>query len=374
MARLSQVSRLRWWYLIHRWSSLVCTLFLLLLCLTGLPLVFEDELRDWLNPEPPFPELPADTPHADIDGLVAQAQARYPAEVVRYVFFDDDAPQVMVGLAPRTDSPPTENHFVLFDARTGDVRQEVPSARARPADFIDVVTRLHTDLYLDLPGEIVMALMGVLFIAALVSGVVLYAPFMRHLDFGTVRLERRQRIAWLDLHNLLGITALGWLALVGITGVINDLAKPLTNLWRTTDVAGLVAAYRGRPAPAALSPAQAVHDTVSRALPDRMITSIIFPGAPFGTPNHFLVWSIGSSPLGSRLFVPALVEGESGRLEVVAPVPWYLSALHASRPLHFGDYGGLPLKILWALLDLVAIVVLISGLYLWATRHRPVRR
>jgi uncharacterized iron-regulated membrane protein len=37
--------------------------------------------------------------------------------------------------------------------------------------------------------------------------------------------------------------------------------------------------------------------------------------------------------------------------------------------LHFGDYGGMPLKILWALFDLATIVVLISGLYLWFARR-----
>jgi uncharacterized iron-regulated membrane protein len=35
-----------------------------------------------------------------------------------------------------------------------------------------------------------------------------------------------------------------------------------------------------------------------------------------------------------------------------------------------GDYGGLPLKIVWALLDVVTIVVLGSGLYLWWVRRR----
>ena len=41
-----------------------------------------------------------------------------------------------------------------------------------------------------------------------------------------------------------------------------------------------------------------------------------------------------------------------------------------SQPLHFGDYGGMPLKIIWALLDLATIVVLGSGLYLWLARNR----
>lgn len=51
-------------------------------------------------------------------------------------------------------------------------------------------------------------------------------------------------------------------------------------------------------------------------------------------------------------------------------MPWYITALLLSQPLHFGDYGGMPLKIIWALLDLVTIVVLVSGVYLWWKRLR----
>jgi uncharacterized iron-regulated membrane protein len=51
-------------------------------------------------------------------------------------------------------------------------------------------------------------------------------------------------------------------------------------------------------------------------------------------------------------------------------MPWYAKALFVSQPLHFGDYGGLPLKLAWALLDAVTIFVLCSGLYLWLGRRR----
>ena len=51
-------------------------------------------------------------------------------------------------------------------------------------------------------------------------------------------------------------------------------------------------------------------------------------------------------------------------------MPWYVTTLFVSQPLHFGDYGGMPLKIIWAILDVITIIVLISGLYLWLKRRR----
>ena len=60
--------------------------------------------------------------------------------------------------------------------------------------------------------------------------------------------------------------------------------------------------------------------------------------------------------------------GNSQELYVIREMPWYNQMLSLSQPLHFGDYGGLPLKILWAVLDIITIFVLGAGLYLWLTR------
>ena len=39
-SRICRANTLKLWFLVHKWTSLVCTVFLLLLCLTGLPLIF----------------------------------------------------------------------------------------------------------------------------------------------------------------------------------------------------------------------------------------------------------------------------------------------------------------------------------------------
>ena len=55
---------LRRWGWIHKWSSLVCTVFMLLLCLTGLPLIYHHEIGHLLGTDVEAPSMPADTPRA----------------------------------------------------------------------------------------------------------------------------------------------------------------------------------------------------------------------------------------------------------------------------------------------------------------------
>ena len=82
----------------------------------------------------------------------------------------------------------------------------------------------------------------------------------------------------------------------------------------------------------------------------------------------------GDTPLTSRLLKPVLLDGETAGVADARDLPVYLKALLVSQPLHFGDYGGMPLKIIWALLDMLTIIVLGSGLYLWFARRRKIRR
>ena len=62
------------------------------------------------------------------------------------------------------------------------------------------------------------------------------------------------------------------------------------------------------------------------------------------------------------------VDAQTAQVTDNRDLPWYLTALLVSQPLHFGDYGGQAMKLLWALLDIATIIVLGSGLYLWLKR------
>lgn len=365
---------LKRWYVVHKWTSLICTLFLLMICLTGLPLIFHEEIDHWLDPHQ-YADLRADAPRASFDQLAAIAHRQYPNEVIASMYADDDEPQVYIWMAPSfaaLKNDPDVMHSIRVDARTAQVLETSKPSGQQSKTFLEIMLALHTDLFVDLPGELFLALMALLFVIAIVSGVVLYGPFMKKLDFGTVRRGRATRLKWLDLHNLLGIVTLCWGLIVGLTGVMNELSTPLFALWQQTDVKHMLTAYEGKAVPPQneLPSVQAALDTAKRAVPGMAIVSIVYPGNPFGSPYHYLFWAEGDTTLTSRLMSPILVDARTGAFSAVVKMPWYLRALEVSRPLHFGDYGGMPLKILWSLLDLITIIVLGSGLYLWIARRR----
>lgn len=359
---------LRAWFLVHKWTSLVSTLFLLLLCVTGLPLIFAHEIDHALGNSVDPPELAVvpDEP-ASVDAMIADAQGRYPDEHMQFVVGDPDDPDVVFIRMGESPEGSTINVFDTYDARTGEHLVAYPLEKG---GFMSVMERLHVDLYAGLPGTLFLGSMGLFLLLSLVSGVVLYGRVMRKLRFGTVR-RKAPRLKWLDLHNLLGIATLVWLLVVGVTGTINALAIPIFQQWQATELAEMTARHVAPDEPPVtdLVSVDTVLENASAVAPGKILSFLAFPGNEFASPHHFTAFMVGEEARTERLFTAVLVDAADGEVLEVSSMPWYTQVLFVSQPLHFGDYGGLPLKVLWAVLDVLAIVVLGTGVYLWLKKR-----
>lgn len=142
-----------------------------------------DELTDLTQPHQNPVFVPAGTPTVSLDGFVERAQRMYPALHPDATGYDDDEPRVFVTMT-KTENPMTA------------------------ADLHEIPCNQHTD------QQLVMGVMAVSFALSLVSGVLVYGPFMRRLDFGTYRTNVSERVRWFDLHNLLEVVTLSWALVV----------------------------------------------------------------------------------------------------------------------------------------------------------------
>ena len=314
------------WYLVHKWTSLICTIFLLLLCLTGLPLVFREELAIRLGEAVETPHHVAETAPVTLDALIKDAQARRPEDHIKFLIRDEDQPAWFVSLSI-TPTAPDNSTLFMYDARTSAFLHD------RPVDqgILNFLLKLHIELLAGLPGHALPRGQGIIFLASVVSDVVVYGPFMRKLAFGTIRQDGSRRLTWLDLHNMLGIVTVLWVFVVGATGVINTLDRPLLAYWQQTELAGMLAPWTGKPAPTVKKPVDEVVQTAHAAAPDMVVRFVAFPGTLFATPHHYMVFMRGQTPLTSRLLRPVLIDAETAQLTHTRSLPWYLTFLVLSQ-------------------------------------------
>lgn len=362
-----RVHQLKTWIWLHKWSSLICTVFMLMLALTGFPLIFEHEIDEALGETAiPSAQLATDTQRLSLDRVLEIAIAQFPDK--QGMFISQDAYDDRVWYVTLANEPDSEVDLkqVAVDARSGDILAQPKLS----GGVMNTIESLHVDMLLGLPGMLFLGVMGVLLLISLISGAVLYAPFMRKLGFTQVRTSRGKRVKWLDTHNALGIVTLVWFLVVGATGVINAWGELLIENWQRTHLAKVIEPYEGQPIPSTLGSLQAAVDAALTVEPERKVQFIAFPGTSFTSRHHYGVYLRGTSALTSRTSKPVLVDVLTAHVTDNQSMPWYLTMLQVSRPLHFGDYAGMPLKIIWALLNAFTIVLLISGLYLWLAKSR----
>lgn len=356
---------IRIWSLVHRWTSLVSTIFLLLLCLTGLPLIFHHEIDELLGYAPEPEAAGAGGQKSTVDRIARAALASDPGKVLQYIAWNTDDPGAVIaytnGAAHGKPDDAAVRAFGAYSAR--------PLGPVGTGPML-VVLKLHTDMFAGQAGKLFLGGMGLLFMLAIISGAVLYWPFARRLDFGTIRQAKSSSVAWLDWHNLLGVITIVWAAVVSCTGVINTWAEPMLDQWRANELASMTAPYAGKPPPSRTASLDRIVDNARNAAAGMEVAFIAFPGTPFSSSHHFTAFMRGDRPLTSRLLKPVLLDAETAEVADTRELPFYLKALFISQPLHFGDYGGMPLKIIWALLDGFTLVVIGSGLYLYVVRWR----
>lgn len=339
-----------------------------MLCVTGLPLIFHDEIEtlEGANKEANMAGPASATDGLPLDHIVAQALAESPGSVPLFIGFSQESPLITVTTGPTADAPGDQMRLFSYNRMTGQSVGEI-----KEEGVMHFLLQLHTDMFLGLSGMIFLGIMGILFVTAILSGIVLYVPFMRKVAFGTMRTSRSKRLKWLDIHNYLGIITLAWALVVGLTGIINAFADPLTENWRDDALGEMKAAYASEAplAPAAYGSLDTAMDKARVALPGRSPQFVAFPGGLWSTGHHYAIFFQGDTPLTSHVLTPALMDARTGALTDSRDMPVLNQALMLSKPLHFGDYGGLALKIVWALLDLATIFILGSGLYLWFARR-----
>lgn len=355
---------------LHRWAGLVITANVLVLVVTGLVLVFRHEIDDRLGvPEPPA-EAPGTAP-ASMATIVAKARAAFPGEEVRIISRDAESPRrLFVSLYPPSGARTLEGcRSVAADATTGDL---LPGG-ALDDTFTGWILRLHAQLFLGTRGALLLGVVGLAFVALLVTGALLYGPFAKGRPFGARRAGWRPGLR--DVHKLIGACTWAWNVVVGATGVLLSVVSLLLRLWSGTELAAMTHDYQGRGVPSSIVSPDTALGAAARGAADRRLALMVVPGTQLSGDHHYAFFMRGTSGIEARLFDIVLVDASTGRVTHRRRLPWYLRAALVSEPLHFGDYGGLPLKILWATFALGTLGLTASGFVsFWARRRgkRPI--
>ncbi|MEN0061209.1 MAG: PepSY-associated TM helix domain-containing protein [Myxococcota bacterium] len=350
-----QMTRRLW--TLHRITGVIVTLNLALLSLTGVLLIFRSELElASLGDGGGTASLP-------LPALIAAAEQAHP------------------GLRPLALDLQKNGgrHLGLFMQPPGigafDGATEVIVSRADGTlteslghEATDWLLDLHASLLLGFPGKVLVGGFGLALFGLIGSGLVLYGPFMKRAAFGTVRKNPRgARLR--DTHKLIGGVSGPFLVVVSLSGAILALEEIPVTIWQMTELVTLTADAPDQASDPPVSLSRAF-DAAGLDLDDPLATFVLYPGNELTGEHHYTVFRKGKEGLAENLFTLVLIDAAAANTIQHVEPPWYLTVLLLSGPLHFGNYGGLPLKLAWAGLGLGAFGLSLTGAWAFAIRRR----
>jgi len=101
---------------------------------------------------------------------------------------------------PKNDTGFEHAKAVWVDATTAQLLESADPDKTPTGIFLE----LHAQWFMGPLGEVFGALIALLVLISLVSGVVIYAPYVRNIAFGVLRRGAGPRLLQLDLHNFFG--------------------------------------------------------------------------------------------------------------------------------------------------------------------------
>lgn len=367
---------------LHLWLGLSSGLIVFLVSLSGCIYVFQDELTSLFYHEERFVEVPEETNLIPPSQVFQTARSALPEELESMYFVDYIHPARVHGLWARD----TENrhwHAVWINPYNGTITHSYRWLSSLREDFFGVVMAFHTSLLLGDIGHQIVALSTVVFIIALITGIVIWIPRSWRSLKARLKIQldmtKPKRLNW-DLHSVLGFYTSWILLLIALTGLV--WAYPWLNksiYWLSTGGAPKTEIPEWVPPMKKVDGYDTPLDTLDALYPkireryaeaDRLlIEAPMEPSQPIRVVVHKNKSEHKQSTLffdplsGDQVFEQSFEDLNRG--EKIRALNW---------DIHTGQLWWLPTKILAFLASLTAASLPVTGFLIWLPRWRKKRK
>jgi len=355
-----------WWrkvlFQIHLWIGVFLGLYVVAISISGSLLVFE---RNLLDDTPRLPQAAVPGP-ANWGQMSSAALRSFPGSSLENI--DMRTTNRRVALIGLKDAG--RDRIVFVDSFTGGILGSEVLQERHPA--VEFSERLHNELAAGAIGAAFNGVGGGLLFLMSATGIVLWWPGRRNWKRALkVKWNARwARLNW-DLHSAFGFWCLLFVAMWGLSGCYFIFPKPFNSLitpfssmshlqdapsdWRVGDKVLPVDWFMGK--------AEELYPE------DKLAYVYMDVYRPHGVVKVFLSPN-PARPLSLLEDVVTFQPATGAMLSNITSANWTIGERISlgSYSVHFGDFGGISVKILWAALGLVPVLLVITGYLMWWNR------
>ncbi|MBQ4833842.1 PepSY domain-containing protein [Pseudoalteromonas sp. MMG010] len=375
-------------FLLHSWVGIVTGILLFIVCFSGaIAVLSRPELKIWANPE--LHQLSA-LPSEKVTALINQYHEQVPPEFGKNI-------HVYLPTGHNT-------HLltILFESHDGDENYDQEAAYAyqfdprnfelvneyygaadyfyenRKTDAPSFIGHFHADLHLGRPiGLILTGFLGLTLLVSTITGLFIHRQLIKELF--TFRRNKNLDIVVNDAHKIMGIWGSLFHGLIGFTGAFLGLATIIllpaaAFVSFGGDQDKLVEKFTAMPEPVISSQYQATDinsvlvDAKTR-YPNAKVVDVTIMAHNDKNAEVYLRL-IGGDAVASQLLQYHGSGEFSKSMSIFGDIPGpAIKMLELLFPLHFGNFAGVFVKMIWLFLGLTTALLPLSGIMMWLAKR-----
>ncbi len=352
-------------FTLHSWFGLIAGAFMIVIGITGSLLVFSEEIDEWIYKE--YAVVSPTSAPQTFDALIHNLLAQYPdAKVLRLT--KSHSPERAYTAILQIGK---ERLYTYQNQYTGEVTGKI-EVHSRLTNWL---LRLHFTLLARPFGDAVVAVVGLLFIGLSLTGLWIQRKSLFSVYTKAVRWKAGAKVASHDLHLLIGSASVAFCFVLAVSGFYMMLYTLDMNWWQKQFAPRKAAQEKKAdttPFITTLS-ADSLMSVSKRIIVGFEPKSIILPQndkAPIRILGHVET----SNPFYGEFssFVNFKQDGSVIEVRDIRHASIGEKSKIVLETLHFGQFGGVWIKLIYALGGFTPAILSVTGFVLWWKRRRKV--
>lgn len=349
-------------FTIHSITGLVSGIFILILSVSGALLVFHEEL-DQLQ----YPAVTnSNGPLLSIDSCYISLQQQYPHAQISNCNISTNAKEAFVFTVYDSSYKNGAAAMQAFvHPQTGAVLKTRGGSDDMKNNFMSWISTLHNSFRLHKKGEWLLGFFAIAFLISIITGIILYRK-----NVGAVLLFRRSVFKKGNLHQVIGTWALVFNLMIAFTGFWMQRYVFKKEFYSAESYTPVL-----KTSPPLFFNFDSAYAAAKKQYPDFRGHVIYFAQSKKGKTAIYGSNSTNSF-IHSKELADVLLLDSTGKVAKTA----FVNEIAASdrydiinSQIHFGKYGGWPVKIIYGLFGLAGGLLAITGFLMWLRKKKRPR-
>lgn len=363
----------RWFAKWHTAAGIIAGAVLILVCLTGSILVYEQEIDTMLNPAMFDFKEEGKQPLLSFQEAYDRLNTQLDKDHTHFFYRDPQRNNAYLGYLEDSKQQ------VIVNPYTG----KITGKRVYANTFTGFTRNFHRTLLIPVIGRYLVGISALMCVVLMISGLRLWVPKkLKYLKSRvTIKTSGSKRRVNYDVHNVLGFFFSPFMSIISLTGAIITffqfvvLGLFLVSLSPPKSIDKILGAKSTYVANAKSLTINDIKQRVNKLKPNGKMLSVQLPHDSVGVFSASVIEQVSYNQAGHRIQLS--FDQYSGELlfDSDRDVP-QTSRLYVDwvTPLHYGTFGGPVTRVVALITCLIMATLFITGLYIWIPRWKKRKR